>query len=287
MKAHSGIIVLVVIVFLVSLGILSSCESLRSRTSKNVRAMEKEQTPSATMMRVITEKDIESLPPVVRQYLAYSGVVGKVPVQRVRMRQKGRMKTSLAAEWRNFTAEEYYTVNPKSFVWLGTFPIVWPISIQAIDRFSDSHGSLTVRLSPFCTIADSSGNKFDVSEFIRFFNEMTWFPSSLLDPRITWEDLGSSQAKATLHDQGQEASAILSFGPKGELLSWVTDDRYAQIDGKLIKARWTTAMELGDVIEVAGYRIPSSLLIPYFKNGKGVGDHRPAVGISTLYLRAR
>jgi hypothetical protein len=256
MKVYALAFLGILLIFLVALGLLSGCGTLRGAASKAVRAMEAEQAPSAAQTRPIAGKDLEALPPIVRRYLAYSGVVGKVPVRRVRIKQKGRMKTDPKAEWRDFTSEEYYTVNPKSFVWLGTFPIIGPVSIQAIDRFGDAHGSLRVRLSPFFDIALAEGKKSDVSEFIRFFNEMTWFPSALLDPRIAWEDLGDRKARATLRDQGLEASAVLSFGERGELLSWVTDDRYALVGGKSIKARWTTTGDPGDVLDAGGYRIP-------------------------------
>lgn len=255
------------IIFLVLLGFLSGCGSLKNRTLKMVHTMEKEQTPSAAPVRPITEMDLEPLPPIVRRYLAFSGVVGKAPVQRVRIRQKGRMKTDIKADWRDFISEEYYTVCPKSFVWLGTFPIMGPVSIQAIDHFGDSHGFLTVRLSPFFDIATNKGKESDISEFIRFFNEMTWFPSSLLDPRITWEDLGDREVKATLRDQGLEASAVLSFGENGELLSWTTEDRYALVGGKLIKARWTTTVDPDDLLEAGGYRIPRGGSATYSLSG--------------------
>jgi hypothetical protein len=256
MKVYALAFLGILLIFLVALGLLSGCGTLRGAASKAVRAMEAEQAPSAAQTRPIAGKDLEALPPIVRRYLAYSGIVGKVPVRRVRIKQKGRMKTDPKAEWRDFTSEEYFTVNPKSFVWLGTFPIIGPVSIQAIDRFGDAHGSLRVRLSPFFDIALAEGKESDVSEFIRFFNEMTWFPSALLDPRIAWEDLGDRKARATLRDQGLEASAVLSFGEKGELLSWATDDRYALVGGKQVKARWTTIGDPDDILEAGGYRIP-------------------------------
>ena len=241
---------------LVASALLSGCGNLTGELSRVLDEMEKSQTASVQPPRPITEADLASVPPVVRQYLEFSGVLGKVPVQRVRVKQEGRMKTDRKAGWRNFTSEEYYTVSPKSFAWLGTFPLIGPLSIQAIDKFIGGHGSLKVRLSPMFDMGTTTGPESDVSEFIRFFSEMTWFPTALLDRHIAWQDLGNRHVKATIKDEGLEASAIISFGEDGGLLSWATDDRFALIGGKMIRARWTTSGVLGDLLNVGGYKIP-------------------------------
>ena len=237
-------------------GLLSGCGNLSGSLDQTVRDMEKRQSLPSRPLRPIAREDLASLPPIVRRYLEFSGVVGKVPVQRVRVRQEGRMKTSLKAEWRGFRSEEYYTLTPRAFAWLGTFPLAGPLTVQAIDRFIDGRGSLKVRLSPFFDIGNTRGPESDVSEFIRFFNEMTWFPTAMLDPRIAWADLGNRRVKATLRDGSLEASAILSFAENGALLSWMTDDRFALVDDKMVRARWTTTCDPKDLLNVAGYKIP-------------------------------
>ena len=51
-------------------------------------------------------------------------------------------------------------------------------------------------------------------------------------------------------------SAILYFNDKGELINFVSDDRYAlQDDGTMKKARWSTPVK--DYIETDGRKIPT------------------------------
>jgi len=166
------------------------------------------------------------------------------------------MRTSPKADWRNFVSEEYSTTSPKSFVWLGTFHLVGPLTIQAIDRYAGGRGLLTIRFSPLIDVGTTSGPESDISELIRFFNEMTWFPTSLLDPSISWTDLGNRQARATVRDHGLSVSATLTFGERGELISWTTDDRFALIGGRMVRARWTTRDESGRHTERC--RLPDS-----------------------------
>jgi hypothetical protein len=198
---------------------------------------------------------LAALPAAVAGYLRFSGVVGKVPVRTVRLTQTGRIKTDLDQPWRRFTAGQFYAVNLDAYVWYGIVPL-GPFRVEAFDRFDGGTGTMTVKAASLVNLGRAEGPETDVSEFIRFFNEMMWFPTALLDPRISWTADGDSGAIAVFRAGGLEATARLGFSPEGALVSWETEDRYALVGGKPVRARWTTHGAPDDLLLVQGYRLP-------------------------------
>jgi hypothetical protein len=69
---------------------------------------------------LITEAHLLPLPEVVQRYLRYAQVIGKEPIRTVRLKQLGKFRQSAQQPWMKLDAEEYYSVNPSRFVWVGT-----------------------------------------------------------------------------------------------------------------------------------------------------------------------
>jgi len=59
------------------------------------------------------------------------------------------------------------------------------------------------------------------------FNDMCLFaPASLVDSRISWEEVDAFIVKATFINGGNKVSAELYFNEKGELVNFISNDRY-------------------------------------------------------------
>jgi hypothetical protein len=82
-------------------------------------------------------------------------------------------------------------------------------------------------------------------------------PATLIDKRIKWLDSDSTSANAEFSNNGITISARLYFNEKGELVNFVSDDRYAAGDNNTMqRLRWSTPLK--DYREVDGYKLATS-----------------------------
>ncbi|MCX7841572.1 MAG: hypothetical protein N2489_00665, partial [Clostridia bacterium] len=108
------------------------------------------------------------------------------------------------------------------------------------------------------TVLNTSGPEMRIGDTTTLFNDMCFFaPATLIDRRIDWETVDSAAVKGTLNTGECKVSAILRFNEQGELIDFVSDDRYMiPLDGPVKKATWSTPIksykEL-DGIKVPGY----------------------------------
>jgi hypothetical protein len=89
----------------------------------------------------------------------------------------------------------------------------------------------------------------DQGETVTLFNDMCLLaPATLLDPAITWGDAGPDTVHARFANAGHVVNAALVFDAAGDLVDFVSDDRFAASpDGRSFTSmRWTTP--------VRGYR---------------------------------
>jgi hypothetical protein len=78
---------------------------------------------------------------------------------------------------------------------------------------------------------------------VTLFNDMCVLaPASLADDRIRWEVVDDLTVKGSLRDDDLEVSATLYFNPSGELINFVTEDRYMERRGEHIRLPWSTPL---------------------------------------------
>lgn len=210
-------------------------------------------------VEVLTEHDLKGLPDPVQRYLRYSGVVGALKVQTVRLRQRGYFRLGPDRSWMPLKAEEYYSVNPPGFVWFATMqaaPFVW---FHALDQWQSGGGKLTGKIYGVIPMVKGEGPEFDQGELMRFLQEMTNFPGAFLNDYITWEALDDLSARATLTYNGQSVSGVFYFNEKGENTNFVAQ-RYRMVGKNLELATWSTPC--------TGYKEFKGVKLPY--KGEGV-----------------
>lgn len=229
------------------------CYSMRSAIPKDMK--ETFQRSFESPPEVITEEDLIGLPEPVQKYLQYTQIVGKEKIHTVRLKQKGVIRTKQNGKWMPFEAEQFYTVNPPSFVWNATVkssPLLW---IKARDRYYQGKGRMLIKLLSLLKIVDAAGDEMDQGSMVRYFNEMFWFPTAYLSDYIQWEPIDSRSAKATMSYQGVTASAIFHFNEKGQITNFVAR-RYMENDGRFDLETWSTP--LNEYKEMNGIKIPVS-----------------------------
>jgi len=202
---------------------------------------------------IITSDMLEKLPDPVQRYMAYTGVVGKTWIDKVRLFQVGKFRQGLNRPWMPVTAEEFYTTNPPSLIWDARFKVAGLPVLRAKDRYESGHGHMFGKLAGLFTVFDLSGEKLDQATMIRYLNEIMWFPTAFLGENISWKDIDDYSAQVTFSDHGKNVSARVFFDEAGRLTNFTTK-RYREIDGEFSLDRWSTPI-LG-YGEHAGLKLP-------------------------------
>jgi len=76
--------------------------------------------------KIVTEKALLDLPPIVQKWLTNSGIIGKKLISNVHLVQELRLKMKPEqTSWNNGTAEQYFTIHPPAFNWNIDTQVVW------------------------------------------------------------------------------------------------------------------------------------------------------------------
>lgn len=256
-------IVLIVAFFVLVVAVLvyNSKGLLRTYKKETKRALEKEKlsdgdptadhTASHTadtlanpevVKNLLTLKDIEHLPLMVRNYLTYACVVGKEKVHSFKMVAEGEIKMTKDSKWgkikieqKNFVGENlvrlfYLTMN------------MFGIPVYALHSYTDKEASMLGKIAGLITVIDIKGKEMRISDTITLLNDMCLVaPATLIDSRITWQEIDNTTVKAIFKTEYCTVSANLYFNEKNQLINFTTDERYyAGPNNTFEKVKWST-----------------------------------------------
>lgn len=198
----------------------------------------------------LTETDLHHLPVQVQKYLRYTGVVDKPKVHNARilfkaaMRNKGQDWFSMASVQYNFfdRSERLFFLNA----------VIRGLPAAGYHRYKNGRASMVVKLLSLFPVAEAGGKALFRAETVTAFNDMCVFaPATLIDQRIHWEPLDRNSVKAIFSGPGVSISAILRFNDAGQLVDFISDDRFDIMTGK--KYRFSTPVV--DYQDISGYRL--------------------------------
>jgi len=210
--------------------------------------------PAAAPGDVVTEADLASLPPPVRQYLRRAGVVGRPHVRGFEARFHGRIRNGLNAPWMDFVAEQRTVIAPPARLFLINASRAG-IPFQAFHAFVGPNATMRVRAAELVDVVNARGPEMNRSETVTFLNDLCALaPGALVDVPVRWEQLDARSVRATYTHGSETISAVLSFDAQGDLAGFVSDDRYMSSDGRThVKRPWSTP--LGNFRDYAGGRL--------------------------------
>ena len=196
---------------------------------------------AAPALPVITNAHLMRLPRAVQRYLRTAGVVGQPRVANFRIRLHGRIRSDADSRWMPLRAEQVTFVRErKRFFYLTSS--MFGVPVQGYHRYADGTASMDVRAAGLVPLVRLTGAEMFQSETVTFLNDMCLFaPATLLDPVLVWEEL-DGRVRARFTNAGVTVCAELFFNSSGELIDFVSDDRYrASSDpSRLTKLRWST-----------------------------------------------
>jgi hypothetical protein len=202
---------------------------------------------------LLTEADLAPLPDPIKKYIRLSGALGKPKVTNFRISFTGKIRKNQQSAWMPFTSEQYNFMEPvtRLFFMKATMK---GLPVAGYHRFKDGKATMDIRLWSLAPVAYQAGDEMNVAETVTFFNDMCCMaPATLIDKRIKWSEIESKKVKAEFTNNKITITAWLDFNEQGELVNFISDDRFAVDAGR--KLRWSTPLK--DYRGFNGYRIPS------------------------------
>lgn len=210
---------------------------------------------------ILSEADIQHLPSIVQKYIRYTGSLGREKVYNFNAEFRGGIRSNPGEEYMQLKSVQYnFMNNPARLFYIEARKKGIPA--VGIHIYQNEKAIFKIKLLSLFTVVNAEGEKMDQGETVTVFNDMCFIaPATLIDNRITWESVGDLTVKAIFTNGNIKISAILYFNQKGELVNFVSNDRY-ETDGKTYKNYpWSTPVK--SYTNLNDYRLPSGADLIY------------------------
>lgn len=190
---------------------------------------------------IVTEQDIKHLPEPVQKYLRYVGAIGKEKIHSVKLEFTGNFKTDPNRKYAKFTSRQYnFFESPKRFFYM-KMPMMG-IPCYGLHVFKDCAASMKINLASSIEVVDAKGEQMDQGETVTVFNDLCLMaPAALIDADVKWETIDKLTVKANYTNGENSISATLYFNETGELINFISTDRFLSSDGKTyLNYPWST-----------------------------------------------
>jgi hypothetical protein len=207
-------------------------------------------------MPPLVEQDIACLPDPVQKYLRYIGAIGKPKVQNFHAVISGKMKQKENGQWMNIKAEQYnFYDQPTRIFYISSR--MFGIPFDGLHLYSGSAATMKIKIASLIPVVNAYGPIMTKGETVTLFNDMCVLaPATLIQNDILWETIDPLTVKATFTNQGYTISAVLYFNQKGELINFISDDRYQALRGNTFEnVRWSTPLK--DYKAINGQKVAS------------------------------
>ncbi len=203
---------------------------------------------------LVTEADIKPLPLPVQHYLRYVGAVGKPKVHSFKVVFNGKIRKNEQSAWMPFSSEQYNFMDvPTRLFFMKATMMGLPVA--GFHSFKNGEAFMDIRLLSLFRVQYQTGKEMGIAETVTFFNDMCCMaPATLIDKRIEWLETDGNKVKAVFTNNGITISAWLYFNDEGQLINFISNDRYAAGDDNTMRQLpWATPLK--DYKAINGYRL--------------------------------
>jgi hypothetical protein len=199
----------------------------------------------------LTEMDIQHLPEPVKKYIRCTGSIGKPKVNNFKIEFTGKIRKNEQSKWMQFTSEQYNFMQiPTRLFFMKA--VMKGLPVAGYHRYKNGDASMDIRLLSLLKVQYQDGDQMDKAETVTFFNDMCCMaPATLIDKRISWQEMGENVVKATFTNNGITITADLFFNEVGELVNFKSNDRYNADAGTILP--WATPLR--NYKELNGYKL--------------------------------
>jgi uncharacterized protein DUF6544 len=191
----------------------------------------------------LAEADLAGLPGAAQRYLRFMGVVGRPPDWSFLAHFAGQFRLRPTLPWMRCEAWQYSS-SPAVMRLFHLRIRAGVLRMTGRDAYLRGQGGMHGKLAGLVTVAAGSGPEYDVSELTTYLNDAVLLaPSMLLSLPVTWSEAGDGSFEVTLEDAGHRVSGRVFCDAWGAPVNFSTDDRWCDLPGGLVRARWSTPVE--------------------------------------------
>jgi len=107
------------------------------------------------------------------------------------------------------------------------------IPFDGLHVYSGNEATMQIKVASMFQVVDAKGEKMNHGETVTVLNDMYLMtPATLISETIRWEPIDSHSVKAFYTNDKITVTAILIFNQIGELIDFISEDRYYCEDGK-------------------------------------------------------
>ena len=225
-------------------------DSFRSRFARDRDALLRH---ASNPVRLVTEEDLATLPLLYQTYLRRVGAVGRPHVRNVRVEFTAQMRSSATAAWMPATATQYEFFDPPArLFYMNATRTGIPLDVW--HRYVEGAATFQVRIASLFSMVNQRGPVLTSAETVTMMNDIVVFaPAAVLDLPFTWEASGTHTVRATFSNAGNTVSATLTFDAAGDLVGFVSDDRWQAAPPSPLNVPWSTP--ISDYRTIDGIRV--------------------------------
>lgn len=199
--------------------------------------------------------DLAGLPDPVVRYFEFALTPGQPLVRNARLEQIGEFAMR-ANSWSPFTAVEYFSVEPRGFLWDARIRMAGIMALYIRDGYFAGEGAMYGTLAAIVPVVDQRRTaQMAAGELLRYLAELVLLPTALLPGSgISWKRLDDATAQVTLADDETTVSCKVDFSERGEIVR-ISAMRYFA-NGKTELTPWVG--HFSDYRRVDGMMIPMS-----------------------------
>jgi hypothetical protein len=158
-----------------------------------------------------------------------------------RARFGGEIKSKPDGPWMKIQAEQYEFFQEPARLFLMRASL-HGIPFEALHLYLGASATMQVRVASLVNVVDARGPKMNQSETVTLFNDMCLLaPAALIEANVAWQERDEHTIGAAFTNAGNTIRAELSFNQEGDLVGFVSGDRYQSADGVTYRSfPWAT-----------------------------------------------
>lgn len=228
--------------------------SLRSRFIRET-ADALAMAPSPPEPQVLTEAELERLPPPVRRWLRRAGVVGRPRVHSFRARFRSWIRSGPDAGWMIGPTEQYEFFHPlRRHFWMRVSR--WGVPAHVLHAYTGTGATMEARLAGLIPVVEESGPELTRSETVTVLDDIFLFaPGAVPWLPLEWSESPDGSVRVSFRGVLEEAvSGVLTFDEAGDLRDFVSEDRWRISGEERTRVTWSTPVT--ELAEYHGVRLP-------------------------------
>jgi hypothetical protein len=186
-------------------------------------------------------RELDGLPAPVQRYFRAALKDGQPIITAASVTHTGSINMSATAEqWKPFTSTQRVVTQRPGFDWDARIMMLPGVPAHVHDAYVAGEGLLHGALFGLVPVVNIAGTpEIARGELLRFFAEMTWYPTALLPSQgVRWEAVDDASARATLTDGSLAVTLLFRFNADGLIDTARAESRDRVVDGKNVSAPW-------------------------------------------------